>query len=180
MVAVREEVRLDEIAAAAVERTRRRGEVRFDLELEPTVVRGDPDRIARAVSNLLDNARKWSPPGGVVEVALRDGVLIVRDHGPGFDVADLPKVFERFYRAEQARKLPGSGLGLAIVRQAAEAHGGYARAENAEGRGARLVVSFGAAYASGVTSAGAAPASPAELSAVSAARSDPRKGVSSM
>jgi two-component system sensor histidine kinase MprB len=180
MVAVREEVRLDEIAEAAVERTRRRGELRFDLELEPTVVRGDPDRIARAVSNLLDNARKWSPSGGVVEVVLRDGVLTVRDHGPGFDVGDLPKVFERFYRAEQARKLPGSGLGLAIVRQAAEAHGGYARAENAEGGGARLVVSFGAAYASVATSAGAAPASSGELSAVSAARSDPRKGVSSM
>jgi two-component system, OmpR family, sensor histidine kinase MprB len=180
IVAVREEVRLDEIAAAAVERTRRRGELRFDLELEPTVVRGDPDRIARAVSNLLDNARKWSPAGAVVEVALRDGVLTVRDHGPGFEVGDLPKVFERFYRAEQARKLPGSGLGLAIVRQAAEAHRGYARAENAEGGGARLVVSFGAAYAPVVTSAGAAPTSSGELSAVSAARSDPTKGVSSM
>ena len=180
MVAVREEVRLDEIAAAAVERTRRRGELRFDLELEPTVVRGDPDRIARAVSNLLDNARKWSPAGGLVEVALRDGVLTVRDHGPGFKQADLPKVFERFYRAEQARKLPGSGLGLAIVSQAAEAHGGYVRAENAAGGGARLVVSFGAAYASVVTSAGAVPASSDELSAVSAARSDPRKGVSRM
>jgi len=179
IVAVREEVRLDEIAAAAVERTRRRGELRFDLELEPTVVRGDPDRIARAVSNLLDNARKWSPAGGVVEVALRDGVLTVRDHGPGFDVGDLPNVFERFYRAKQARKLPGSGLGLAIVRQAADAHGGYARAENAQGGGARLVVSFGAAYASVVTSAGAAAASSGELSAVSAARSAPRKGVSS-
>jgi two-component system sensor histidine kinase MprB len=176
MVAAREEVRLDEIAEAAVERTRRRGELRFDLDLQPTVVRGDPERIARAVSNLLDNARKWSPPGGVVEVALRDGVLTVRDHGPGFDVADLPKVFERFYRAEQARKLPGSGLGLAIVRQAAEAHAGYARAENAQGGGARLVVSFGADYA---LVAGAA-ASSGELSAVSAARSDPRKGVSSM
>jgi two-component system sensor histidine kinase MprB len=179
-VAVREEVRLDEIAAAAVERTRRRGELRFDLELEPTVVRGDPDRIARAVSNLLDNARKWSPAGAVVEVALRDGVLTVRDHGPGFDAGDLPMVFERFYRAKQARKLPGSGLGLAIVRQAAEAHGGYARAENAQGGGARLVVSFGGAYAPVVTSAGAAPASSGELSAVSAARSDPTKGVSSM
>ena len=89
-------------------------------------------------------------------------------------------MFERFYRAEQARKLPGSGLGLAIVSQAAEAHGGYVRAENAAGGGARLVVSFGAAYASVVTSAGAVPASSDELSAVSAARSDPRKGVSRM
>jgi two-component system sensor histidine kinase MprB len=178
MVAAREEVRLDEIVAAAVERTRRRGELRFELELQPSVVRGDPDRIARAVSNLLDNARKWSPPGGLIEVALSDGVLTVRDHGPGFNEADLPNVFERFYRAAQARKLPGSGLGLAIVRQAAEAHGGYVRAENAPGAGARLVVSFGAAYAPVLTSSEAEPASSAELSAVSAARSEPRNGVS--
>jgi len=67
----------------------------------------------------------------------------VRDHGPGFAEDDLPRVFERFYRSERARKLPGSGLGLAIVRQAAEAHGGYARAANADGGGARLEVSFG-------------------------------------
>ena len=117
--------------------------MRFEVELEPTVVRGEPDRINRAVSNLLDNARKWSPAGGHVEIALRDGVLTVRDHGPGFGEADLPNVFDRFYRAEQARKLPGSGLGLAIVRQAAESHHGYVKAENASGGGARVEVSFG-------------------------------------
>jgi two-component system, OmpR family, sensor histidine kinase MprB len=139
----REDVRVDEIVADAVERTRRRGELRFELELEPTVVRGEPDRINRAVSNLLDNARKWSPAGGLVEIALRDGALTVRDHGPGFGEADLPNVFDRFYRAEQARKLPGSGLGLAIVRQAAESHHGYVKAENAPGGGARVEVSFG-------------------------------------
>jgi two-component system sensor histidine kinase MprB len=139
----REDVRVDEIVADAVERTRRRGDLRFDVELEPTVVRGEPDRVNRAVSNLLDNARKWSPAGGLVEITLRDGVLTVRDHGPGFREADLPNVFERFYRAEQARKLPGSGLGLAIVRQAAESHHGYVKAENAPGGGARLQVSFG-------------------------------------
>jgi two-component system sensor histidine kinase MprB len=139
----REDVRVDALVADAVERTRRRGELRFDVELEPTVVRGEPDRINRAVSNLLENARKWSPAGGLVEVTLRDGLLTVRDHGPGFHEADLPNVFERFYRAEQARKLPGSGLGLAIVRQAAESHHGYVRAENAPGGGARLQVSFG-------------------------------------
>jgi two-component system sensor histidine kinase MprB len=97
------------------------------------------------VSNLLDNARKWSPAGGVIEVELSGGVLSVRDHGPGFEERDLANVFERFYRAEDARKLPGSGLGLAIVRQAAEAHHGYAKAENASGGGARLRVSFGPA-----------------------------------
>jgi two-component system sensor histidine kinase MprB len=140
-----QDVRLDEIVAGAVGRTRRRGELSFELELQPTIVRGEAERINRAVSNLLDNARKWSPPGGVIEVYVRDGVLGVRDHGPGFEQDELPKIFERFYRAERARKLPGSGLGLAIVRQAAEAHGGYARAMNAPGGGARLEVSFGPA-----------------------------------
>ncbi|HEY2718094.1 MAG TPA: HAMP domain-containing sensor histidine kinase [Solirubrobacteraceae bacterium] len=139
----REDVRLDELVAQAVERARRRGELRFELDLQPTVVRGEPDRINRAVSNLLDNARKWSPLGGVIEVSLADGVLSVRDHGPGFAAQDLGQVFERFYRSESARKLPGSGLGLAIVRQAAEAHQGYARAANAPDGGARLEVSFG-------------------------------------
>jgi two-component system sensor histidine kinase MprB len=139
----REDVRLDEIANDAVSRARRRGELGFDVDLQPTIVRGEPDRIARAVSNLLDNASKWSPPDGVVEVRLRGGVLTVRDHGPGFAQDELAKVFERFYRAERARKLPGSGLGLAIVRQAAEAHGGYAKAINATGGGACLEVSFG-------------------------------------
>jgi two-component system, OmpR family, sensor histidine kinase MprB len=141
--AAREDVRLDEIVSDAVQRTRRRGELRFELELEPTIVRGEPDRVNRAVSNLLDNARKWSPPDAPIEVTLHDGVVTVRDHGPGFEEADLPRVFERFYRAERARKLPGSGLGLAIVRQAAEAHAGYVKAENAPGGGARLQVSFG-------------------------------------
>ncbi|HEX8714539.1 MAG TPA: HAMP domain-containing sensor histidine kinase, partial [Solirubrobacteraceae bacterium] len=140
----RSELRLDAIVRDAVAVARRRGELSFELALEPTLVRGDGGRINRAVSNLLDNARKWSPPGGVVEVTLRDGVLSVRDHGPGFAEHDLPHVFERFYRSERARKQPGSGLGLAIVRQAAEAHGGFARAGNAADGGARLEVSFGA------------------------------------
>ena len=107
-------------------------------------MRGQADRIGRAVSNLVDNARKWSPAGAAVEVALKDGVLSVRDHGPGFQEADLPFVFDRFYRARDARKLPGSGLGLAIVRQAAEACGGFAEAQNAPGGGALLRVGFGA------------------------------------
>jgi two-component system, OmpR family, sensor histidine kinase MprB len=139
-----DEVRLDEVVQSAVERTRRRGDLRFELDVEPTLVRGHGERIVRAVSNLLENAHKWSPAGGVVEIRLKDGVLGVRDHGPGFDEADLPFVFDRFYRADRARKLPGSGLGLAIVRQAAEACGGYAEAANAPGGGALLRVSFGA------------------------------------
>jgi two-component system sensor histidine kinase MprB len=145
-----DDVRLDEIVAGAVERTRRRCALRFQVELQPTVVRGAGERLNRAIANLLDNARKWSPPGGLVEVDLRDGVLCVRDHGPGFAEADLPHVFERFYRADAARGLPGSGLGLAIVRQAAEAHHGFVRASNAPGGGARLEVSFGAPLATAV------------------------------
>jgi two-component system sensor histidine kinase MprB len=139
-----DEVRLDGIVDAAIEKARRRGGVRFEASLEPTVVTGQAERIDRAVGNLLENARKWSPDGGVVEVELRGGVLSVRDHGPGFEEVDLPFVFDRFYRADRVRKLPGSGLGLAIVRQAAESCGGYAEAENAAGGGALLRVGFGA------------------------------------
>jgi two-component system, OmpR family, sensor histidine kinase MprB len=138
-----DEVRLDAIVQAAVEKAQRRGGVDMRAQLEPTVVTGQAERIDRAVGNLLENARKWSPEGGVVEVVLREGLLSVRDHGPGFDERDLPHVFDRFYRADRARRLPGSGLGLAIVRQAAEACGGYAEAANAPGGGALLRVSFG-------------------------------------
>jgi two-component system, OmpR family, sensor histidine kinase MprB len=138
------EVRLDEIVAEAVHRARRRApHLAFATTREPTLVRGEGERIARAVSNLLDNASKWSPEGEMVEIELRDGVLVVRDHGPGFDEHELPFVFDRFHRAKQARSKPGSGLGLAIVRQAAEAHGGFAQAANAADGGARLRVSFG-------------------------------------
>jgi two-component system sensor histidine kinase MprB len=140
-----DEVRLDQIVAALVERAERRaaGTIAFRTALEPTVVRGAPDRISRAVSNLLDNARKWSPSGRPIEVELEDGTLSVRDHGPGFADEDLPYVFDRFYRAENARGMPGSGLGLAIVRQAAESHGGSAEALNAAGGGAVIRISFG-------------------------------------
>ncbi len=142
-----DDVRLDEIVSAVVDRTRSRmgNQVEIEADLEPAVVLGEPDRIQRAVSNLLENAVKWSPPGGSIEVELRGGVLSVRDHGPGFAPADLEHVFERFYRADRARGMPGSGLGLAIVKQAAEAHGGTVEALNADGGGALLRLSFGAA-----------------------------------
>ena len=87
-------------------------------------MRGVPSTIERAVSNLLDNAAKWSPPGGKVDVIVRNGELAVRDRGPGIADEDVPFIFDRFYRASSARSMPGSGLGLAIVRQVAEAHGG--------------------------------------------------------
>jgi two-component system sensor histidine kinase MprB len=144
-----EDVRLEEIVRDAVHRTQRRASQHFQIQLKPAVIRGEADRVDRAVSNLLDNACKWSPVDGLIEVDLHDGVLTVRDHGPGFEQADLPHVFERFYRADRARKLPGSGLGLAIVRQAAEAHHGYVKAENAPGGGAVVRVNFGAVLPAG-------------------------------
>ena len=139
-----EPISLDEIVDRVVERARRRSpEIEFELALEPTVIVNVAERVARAVTNVIDNARKWSPAHGVVEIGLRDGVLSVRDHGPGFAPADLPYVFDRFYRAEGARRMPGSGLGLAIVKHAAEAHGGSVVAANAVGGGAQVDVSFG-------------------------------------
>jgi len=134
-----EDVRLDLVTADAIERTRRnRPGVSFSAELEESPIRGVPATIERAISNLLDNAAKWSPAGGEVEVTVRDGEVTVRDHGPGIDEEDLPFVFDRFYRATVARSMPGSGLGLAIVRQVAEAHGGAVSAEAAQGGGTRL------------------------------------------
>jgi two-component system sensor histidine kinase MprB len=131
-----EDLRLDEVVADAVARFERApgAQVRFDRE--ESIVRGDAGRISRAVRNMLENAKKWGPAGGEIDVAVRDGTVTVRDRGQGFEDADLPHVFDRFYRATSARGLPGSGLGLAIVRQVAEAHGGRAVAENAPGGGA--------------------------------------------
>ncbi len=136
-----EEVRLDLVAAGAVERARRnRPGVEFSTDFEESVIHGIPSTIERAVANLLDNAAKWSPPGGKVEVVVRAGEVTVRDHGPGIDEEDLPRVFDRFYRSTSARGMPGSGLGLAIVRQVAEAHGGGVKAEPAEGGGTRMTL----------------------------------------
>ncbi len=138
------DVRLDHVLSQALDRVRRRApQLQIESSIEPTLVRGEPDRIARAVANLLDNAMKWSPAGSVVEATLRDGTLTIRDHGPGFHDEDLPFVFDRFHRAKDARSKPGSGLGLAIVRQAAEAHGGFVQASNAPGGGARMRIGFG-------------------------------------
>ncbi len=136
-----EDVRLDLVARDAVARTRRhRPGITFSADLQESLVRGVPSTIERAVGNLLDNAAKWSPPGGEVEIGVRDGTVTVRDHGPGIDEKDLPYVFDRFYRARDARGMPGSGLGLAIVRQVAEAHGGEVVAEQAEGGGTRMTL----------------------------------------
>jgi two-component system sensor histidine kinase MprB len=138
-----EDLRLDLATADAIERTRRnRPGISFKPDLQESMVRGVPSTIERAISNLLDNAAKWSPPDQEIEVTVRDGELTVRDHGQGIDSDDLPFVFDRFYRAPSARGMPGSGLGLAIVRQVAEAHGGTVTAEAAEGGGTRMRLSL--------------------------------------
>jgi two-component system sensor histidine kinase MprB len=139
-----DDVRLDEVASQAADRVGRRyPNCEIDIDDEATVVRGDATRIERAVANLIDNSAKWSPAGGVVKVHVTDnGVLTVSDSGPGIADADLPHVFDRFYRAPSARGTPGSGLGLAIVKRVAETHGGSVIAENVNGNGggARLTL----------------------------------------
>jgi two-component system sensor histidine kinase MprB len=137
------EVRLDEIAARAVERARRRTGREILLDSDPVVLTGRPGRLERAITNLLDNAHKWSPPEAPIEVAVRSGRVSVRDHGPGIGDEDLPRVFDRFYRSTGARTTPGSGLGLAIVKQIAEEHAFEVFAGHAQGGGA--VVGFGTA-----------------------------------
>jgi two-component system sensor histidine kinase MprB len=133
-----EDVRLDELVEEAVARARRHApQVRFEVSLEPAVVEGTRERLARAVNNLLDNAAKHSDR---VEVAVGVSGVRVRDHGGGIDDADLPYLFDRFYRGASSRGLPGSGLGLAIVRQVAEQHGGSVRAWNVDGGGAEFVL----------------------------------------
>jgi two-component system sensor histidine kinase MprB len=138
-----EDLRLDEIAAEAIRYVQGRyPNVRFDLQATPSTIRGTRSRVARAVTNLLDNAGKWSPPGGVVEITVKDGEVAVRDHGPGVAPEDREHVFDRFWRAPSARQLPGSGLGLAIVKDVAESHGGSVRLEDPGGGGARFLIAF--------------------------------------
>ena len=130
------DTQLDELTYDAVSRAQRLApQVIFHTDLEGSIVRGVPSRLERAIANLLDNAVKWSRPGGEIDVRVADGEITVQDHGPGIDESDLPFVFDRFYRAPSARSMPGSGLGLAIVRQVAEDHGGAATIESPEGGG---------------------------------------------
>jgi two-component system sensor histidine kinase MprB len=133
-------LRLDRLVQTTVERAQARSpSTRFVLEASPCTVSAVEAGLERAIGNLLDNAVKWSPPGGPVEITVTaDGEVSVRDHGPGIDPEDLPYVFDRFYRSAAARTLPGSGLGLAIVRQVVEADGGSVEAETASDGGAVL------------------------------------------
>ncbi|HWX95796.1 MAG TPA: HAMP domain-containing sensor histidine kinase [Solirubrobacteraceae bacterium] len=133
---VLEEVRLDVLVAEEIAQAHRRApRAQLAEDLQETLVLGDPQRLGRAVKNLIDNALKFGPHDGSLEIVLIDGELTVRDHGPGIAAADMPHAFDRFYRGASARALPGSGLGLAIVRQVADAHGGDVSAEDAPGGG---------------------------------------------
>jgi signal transduction histidine kinase len=124
-----EDVRLDLLAERVAARAAGRAPgLAYQLDVQPTLVRGDPDALERAIGNLVDNALKWSPPGGRIRISVAGGTVGVSDDGPGIPAADLPYVFDRFYRSAAARALPGSGLGLAIVRKIADMHGGTVEA----------------------------------------------------
>ncbi|ADB35874.1 histidine kinase [Kribbella flavida DSM 17836] len=143
-------IELSNVVEDAVIKVRRRAPgLEWDVQLDPFPVWGDERLLGRAVTNLLDNAAKYSTPDepagedqppARVTVRLRDGVLTVTDSGPGIAEADLPHVFDRFYRSSEARSRPGSGLGLAIVKHAAEQHGGMIYARNAPGGGAQFTL----------------------------------------
>nr|WP_305083688.1 HAMP domain-containing sensor histidine kinase [Corynebacterium sp. CCUG 71335] len=139
--------RLDGVLTDAVERVkRRRPDVEFRFRADPWVMDADSNALSRAPVNLLDNAAKWSPPGGVVRVSLRaakrSAVLIIDDSGPGIPVEERSKVFERFYRAPESRAMPGSGLGLAITQQVLHRHGATIAVEESDDGGTRIRVVF--------------------------------------
>ncbi len=124
-----EDVRLDLVAERVAARAAGRAPgLRYELDCRPTLVRGDPDALERAIGNLVDNALKWSPPDGRVRISAASRTVEVSDDGPGIPADDLPYIFDRFYRSATARALPGSGLGLAIVRRIADMHGGTVEA----------------------------------------------------
>ncbi|MFH8701794.1 HAMP domain-containing sensor histidine kinase [Streptomyces chartreusis] len=129
-------ISLEDTVEAALRRARLRGpELTITADIQPWYVRAEPAALERAVVNILDNAVKFSPEAGTIEVALHDGVLTVRDHGPGIPADELPYVFDRFWRSPSARALPGSGLGLSIVARTIEQSGGQVTLSHADGGG---------------------------------------------
>ncbi|MFI6209935.1 sensor histidine kinase [Streptomyces sp. NPDC051041] len=125
-----------DVVESALRRARLRGpELTITADVEPWYVRAEPSALERAVVNVLDNAVKFSPAGGTIEVRLTGGVLTVRDHGPGIPGEELPHVFDRFWRSPSARALPGSGLGLSIVARTVQQAGGEVTLAPADGGG---------------------------------------------
>ncbi|WP_378741599.1 ATP-binding protein [Nocardia brasiliensis] len=138
-----EDLRLDTLVLDCLRRAENHWPtLTLESELEPFTVNGAAARLSRAVTNLLDNAAKFSPADGVIRVALHQNELTVRDHGPGIPAEDLPHIFDRFYRSTTARGKPGHGLGLAIVEQVADLHGAKVTAETAPGGGALFRLTF--------------------------------------
>jgi two-component system sensor histidine kinase MprB len=134
-------LRLDHLTAHVIERARRqRPSVPINADLEETLVHGAADALERAVTNLIDNAAKWTRPGTAIVVRLAKGELSIRDRGPGIAPDDLPHIFESFYRSVEARSLPGSGLGLAIVKQVVDQHHGTIAADRPFGGGTRMTL----------------------------------------
>jgi two-component system sensor histidine kinase MprB len=155
----------------------------FDVELNPLYVVGDSDSLERAVTNLLDNAVKWSPPGGTIRVQLEGDRLRVADQGPGIAEADMPFIFDRFYRGDTARQTPGTGLGLSIVAQTITQHGGWIRAGRSAQGGAEFTIQLpGATSLEGLAEfgessrLGAAPAIPTPTVPAVAAPAPPSSG----
>lgn len=139
----RRSVAVDDVVVDVVAAMRRaHRDVEIDVRVVPVSVEAHLDQVQRLVRNLVENAVAWSGGSGAVEVELDEDGLVVRDHGPGIAPEDLPRVFDRFYRADAAHGSPGSGLGLAIVAKAARDHGWTVSADNAPGGGARFVVTF--------------------------------------
>lgn len=130
-------VRLGDVANRAAARARRRFAREVEVDADESLLDGQPAALERAMQNLIDNACKFAPDGAV-EVTVLDGLVVVRDHGPGLTESDIPHLFDRFYRSVDTRSKPGSGLGLAIVKSVVDAHGGVVFARNADGGGAEL------------------------------------------
>jgi two-component system sensor histidine kinase MprB len=129
------------VVNSALDRVRRRAHgLVFDAELNPFYIIGDSDMLERAVTNLLDNAVKWSPPNGTIRVQLEGDRLRVADQGPGIAEADMPFIFDRFYRGDMARQTSGTGLGLSIVAQTVTQHGGWVRAGRSAQGGAEFTI----------------------------------------
>lgn len=136
-----EPIDFSEVVDAAVTRARRRGpNLKFDVQLEPLTIMGEPGTLERAITNLLDNAVKFSPPGGTIHVVMDGELLRISDQGPGIAEEDLPHVFDRFYRSDRARNTPGTGLGLSIVAHTINGHGGWVRAGRSAEGGAEFTV----------------------------------------
>lgn len=132
---------LSDVMDSAIERAQRRGpHITFNVDLDHSQILGDASTLERAITNLLDNAVKFSPPDGTIDVVLEDGTITIVDDGPGIAEDDLPYIFDRFFRSDRARNTSGTGLGLSIVAHTAQAHGATVKATNHAEKGAKFTM----------------------------------------